>query len=113
MASMGSTSAQEPTFKERLADLEQALEKLQDQLKVQVHPTRPSSDSEGESLDSINNDLRNLKKEFDSSTEGIVEFKDDVFTQFKDAAVTFGDFGRRITALEIAVKKILTKLDIK
>ena len=113
MASMGSTSAQEPTFKERLADLEQALEKLQDQLKVQVHPTRPSSDSEGESLDSINNDLRNLKKEFDSSTEGIVEFKDDVFTQFKDAAVTIGDFGRRITALEIAVKKILTKLDIK
>ena len=113
MASMGLTSAQEPTFKEQLADLEQALEKLQDQLKVQVHPTRPSSDSEGESLDSINNDLRNLKKEFDSSTEGIVEFKYDVFSQFKDAVNLFGDFERRIAALELAVKKILAKLDFK
>ena len=61
MASMGS-STQEPNFKERLADLEQSIEKLQDQLKAQVRPLRLSSGSEGDSLDSINTELDNLKK---------------------------------------------------
>ena len=73
----------------------------------------PSSGSDGESLESFNKDLCKLREEFESTSEGHADFKEDVFTQIKDVANMFGDFGRRIAALELAVKKILTKMDIK
>ena len=39
------------------------------------------------------------------------EFKDEVRTGFKDEANIHGDFGKRITALETAVAKLVAKLD--
>ena len=90
---------QEPKFKERLTDLEFAIGKLQVHLKAQVCTLLLSSGSEGDLLDSINNGLVNLKKEFDDSSEGIDEFKEDVSLSH------LWRFRTLNSALEIAVKK--------
>ena len=85
--------------------------KRQTHLKEMDRLPTPSSGSDGESLESFNKDLCKLREEFESASEGQAAFYEDVFTKLKDPTIMFGDFERRIAALELVVKKILAKLD--
>ena len=61
--------------------------------------------------DLLNKDLRQLRADLSASTEKLEDFKDEMRTSFKDAAVTHGDFGKRISTLETTVSKLKAKLD--
>ena len=61
--------------------------------------------------DILNEDIRKLRADHSASTENLEDFKEEVHTSFKDVANTQGDFGIRISALEIAVSKLIAKLD--
>ena len=64
-----------------------------------------------QSWDLLNKDLRQLRADLSASTDKLKDFKDETRTSFKDAAITHGDFGKRISALETAVSKLKAKLD--
>ena len=59
----------------------------------------------------LNEDLRKLCADLSAPSENLEEFKEGVFTSFKDVENTHGDFGNRINALEVAVNKLLAKMD--
>ena len=61
--------------------------------------------------DILNEDIRKLCADHSASTENLEDFKEEVHTSFKDVANTQGDFGKRISALETAVSKLIAKLD--
>ena len=54
--------------------------------------------------DMLNQELRELR-------DKLKTVKNDSRTRFKDAAITHGDFGNRITALEAEVANLKAKLD--
>ena len=60
------------------------------------------------SWDLLNNELRQLCADL---TGNLNEFKDETRTNFKDEANTHGDFGNRISALEIEVAKLKSKIE--
>ena len=64
-----------------------------------------------QSWDLLNKDLRQLRADLSASIDKLKDFKDEMRTGFKDVAITHGDFGNRITALETAVAKLKAKLD--
>ena len=60
--------------------------------------------------DLLNEDLRKLRADHEASTENLEDFKEETRTSFKDAANIQGDFGKRISALETAVSKLMAKI---
>ena len=60
--------------------------------------------------DLINEDLRKLRADHEASTENVEDFKDETRTSFKDAANIHGEFGKRISALETAISKLMAKI---
>ena len=60
--------------------------------------------------DLLNKDIRKLQADHSSSTENLEDFKEETRTSFKDAANIQGDFGKRISALETGVSKLMAKL---
>lgn len=63
------------------------------------------------SWDILNKDIRKLHAYISAPARNLEEFKESVHTNFKDGANTQGDFGNRISSLEVAVNKLLAKLD--
>ena len=61
--------------------------------------------------DILNKDIRKLRADHMASTENLEDFKEEIQTSFKDVANAQGDFGKRISALETAVSKLIAKLD--
>ena len=61
--------------------------------------------------DLLNKDIRKLREDHSASTENLDDFKEETRTSFKDVANAHGDFGNRISALEVAVNKLLAKMD--
>ena len=59
----------------------------------------------------LNEDIRKPRADLSASLENMEEFKEDVHTDFKDIANTHGDFGKRLSALEQSVNKLLAKMD--
>ena len=70
-----------------------------------------SSKAGDKTWDLLNEDIRKLRDDHAASAEKMKEFKDEVRTGFKDEANIHGDFGKRITALETVVAKLVAKLD--
>ena len=60
--------------------------------------------------DLLNEDIRKLREDHSASTENLDEFKEETRTSFKDVAITHGDFGKRISALETTVSKLMDKI---
>ena len=103
MDSVGSsTNAQ--TVEERLAEIQQSL----DALKLKTDNQEAKGHNQWKSFA---NELSTLKKDLKDSKGELNYYKDVVFTDFKYAANTTGNFGNRIIALESAVKKILEKFN--
>ena len=65
-----------------------------------------------QSWDLLNKDLRKLREDHSASAENLEDFKEETCTIFKDVANAQGDFMKRISALEIEVAKLMTKLGI-
>ena len=61
--------------------------------------------------DILNEDIRKLREDHSASSENLENFQEEVRTGFKDAANIHGDFGKRISALETDVSKLIAKLD--
>ena len=59
----------------------------------------------------LNEDLRKLCVDLSTPSENLEEFKEGIFTSFKDVANAHGDFRNRISTLEVAVNKLLAKMD--
>ena len=60
--------------------------------------------------DLLNEDIRKLRADHSALVENLEEFKEENRTSFKDVANVHGDFGKRISALETAVSKLMAKL---
>ena len=60
--------------------------------------------------DLLNKYLRKIRVDHEASTENLEDFKEETHTSFKDAANIQGDFGKRISALELAVSKLMAKI---
>ena len=60
--------------------------------------------------DLLNEDIRKLHADHSASADNLEEFKEETRTSFKDVANVHGDFGKRISALETAVSKLMAKL---
>ena len=104
MDSVGSSSNVQ-TVEEHLADIQQSLDALK--LKTDAQEVKGLSQWKA-----FANELSTLKKDLKDSKGKLNYYKDVVFTEFKDAANTTGNFSNRITALESAVKKILEKFNL-
>ena len=71
-----------------------------------------ATSQEGEQTwDILNEDLRKLRADHSALAENLEYFKEEVHTGFKDAANIHGDFGKRISALETVVSKLIARLD--
>ena len=103
MDSVGSSSNVQ-TVEEHLADIQQSLDALK--LKTDVQEVKGLNQWKA-----FANELSTLKKDLKDSKGELNYYKDVVFTEFKDAANTTGNFSNRITALESVVKKILEKFN--
>ena len=103
MDSVGSSSNVQ-SVEDRLADIQQSL----DALKLKSENQEVKGHNQWKAFA---NELSTLKKDLKDSKGELNYYKDVVFTEFKDAANTTGNFSNRISALESAVKKILEKFN--
>ena len=108
MASVGSSSNPQ-TVEERLVDIQQCLDALKLKTYDQGKSIKSNADEGLNHWKTFATELSSLKNDLKDSKGELNYYKDVVFTQFKDAANTTGNFGNRITALESAVKKIMEK----
>ena len=111
MASEGSTSSG-PSVDVRIGSLESSMGRLRARLDNQDKMLQDVNKAGEQTWDLLNKDLRKLREDLSASTEKLEDFKDEMRTSFKDAAITHGDFGKRISALEFAVSKLMAKLGI-
>ena len=63
-----------------------------------------------QSWDLINEDLRKLREDREASNVNLEDFKEEKRTSFKDAANIHGDFGNRLSALEMVVSTLMAKI---
>ena len=110
MDSVGSSSNVQ-TVEERLADIQHSLDALKLKTDAQENTINHNAVEGLSQWKTFANELSTLKKDLKDSKGELNYYKDVVFTEFKDAANTTGNFGNRITALESAVKKILEKFN--
>ena len=110
MDSVGSSSNVQ-TVEERLADIQHSLDALELKADAQDNSIKHNAVEGLSQWKTFANELSTLKKDLKDSKGELNYYKDVVFTEFKDAANTTGNFGKRITALESAVKKILEKFN--
>ena len=108
MASTGSSSESGPTIEERLDTLEHAMDRLKIQADNQDQRLQETTVAGEKSWNRLNEDLRKLQADHLAALE---EIKEDVHTSLKDVANVHGEFGNRINALELAVNKLIEKLD--
>ena len=92
----------------RIGSLEAAMGRLRIKLDDNDKKLDAVSKAGEKSWDLLNNELRQLR---DDLTGNLKYFKEETRTNFKDAANTHGDFGNRISALEIEVAKLKSKLE--
>ena len=111
MASEGSSSS-EISAEVRIGSLESSMGRLRAKLDNQDKKLQDVTKAGEQTQDLLNKDLRQLREDLSASTEKLEDFKDETRTSFKDAAITHGDFGKRISALESAVSKLMAKLGI-
>ena len=100
-----------PTVEERLDTLENAMDRLRIQANNQDQRLQTTIEAGEKSWNMLNEDLRKLHADLSAPLENLEEFKEGVFTSFKDVANAHRDFGNRISALEVAVNKLLAKMD--
>ena len=60
--------------------------------------------------DILNEDIRKLRADHSTSTENLEDFKEETHTSVKDVANSQGYFGKRISAMETVVSKLMAKL---
>ena len=111
MASLGSFSDSGPTVEERLDTLENAMDRLRIQANNQDQRLQTTIEAGEKSWNMLNGDLRKLRADLSAPSENLEEFKEGVFTSFKDVANAHRDFGNHISALEVVVNKLLAKMD--
>ena len=80
------------------------MERLRAKLDEQEKKLQTVSKAGDQAWDMLNQELRELR-------DKLKTVKNDSRTGFKDAAITHGDFGNRITALEAEVANLKAKLD--
>ena len=78
--------------------------RLRAKLDEQEKKLQTVSKAGDQAWDMLNQELRELR-------DKLKNVKNDSRTGFKDAAITHGDFGNRITALEAEVANLKAKLD--
>lgn len=78
--------------------------RLRAKLDEQEKKLQTVSKAGDQAWDMLNQELRELR-------DKLKTVKNDSRTGFKDAAITHGDFGNRITALEAEVANLKAKLD--
>ena len=110
MASHGSSSSSGPSVEDRIDSLENTMGRLRARLDNQDKLLQATSKAGEQTWDLLNKDIRKLQADHSSSTENLEDFKEETRTSFKDAANIQGDFGKRISALETAVSKLMAKL---
>ena len=92
----------------RIGSLEAAMGQLRLKLDVNDKKIDVVSKAGEKSWDLLNTELRQLRADL---TGNLSEFKEETRTTFKDEANTHGDFGNRISALELEVAKLKSKLE--
>ena len=107
MASEGSSSSG-ISAEGRIGSLEDAMGHLRAKLDEQDKKLQTVSKAGDQAWDLLNKELRQLRSDL---TDKLKAVKDESHTGFKDAAITHGYFGNRITALESEVAKLKAKLD--
>ena len=107
---MASSSESGPTVEDKIVSLESSLGRLRARLDQQENLLKESNQAGEKAWDLINNDLRKLRADHDSSKETLEEFKDEVQANLKDMANVHGNFGNRISSLESAMANLKAKL---
>ena len=92
----------------RIGSLEAAMGQLRLKLDVNDKKIDVVSKAGEKSWDLLNTELRQLR---DDLTGNLNDFKEETRTTFKDEANLHGDFGNRISALELEVAKLKSKLE--
>ena len=92
----------------RIGSLEAAMGRLRLKLDDNDKKLDAVSKAGEKSWDLQNNELRQLRGDL---TGNLSDFKEETRTNFKDEANTHGDFGNRISALEIEVAKLKSKIE--
>ena len=100
-------------MEERLADIQQSLDALKLKSDEQGNLINSNAEEDHKHWKKFSTELRSLKNDLKDSKGGMKYYQDVVFSQFKDAANVSGDFGNRISALEIAVNKLMEKFNSK
>ena len=113
MASLGSSSAPGPLYEECLNELQQDMDRLKIKSEEQGKMLQSNIASGDKNWYLINQDLRLLRAEYKEANGGMDDFKEDVYAQFKDVANVTGNFGNRISSLQMAIKKLMEKFDSK
>ena len=111
MASLGSYLDLGLIVEERLDTLGNAMDRFRGQMNNQDQMLQSTIQDGEKSWDILNEDIRKLRADMSAPARNLEEFKESVHTSFKDVANTQGDFENRIAALEVAVNKLLAKLD--
>ena len=106
-----SSSSSGPSVEVRIDSLETSMGRLRARLDSQDKKLEETSQAGEKTWDLLNEDLRKLREDHNASSERMEDLKEEFRTGFKDAANTHGDFGKRISALETAVAKLVAKLD--
>ena len=96
-------------MEEILADIQQSLDALKLKTDEQGKSIKSNADEGLQHWKNFSTELRSLKDDLKDSKGEMNYYKDVVFSQFKYATNVTGDFGNRITSLEIAVNKIMEK----
>ena len=92
----------------RIGSLEAAMGQLRLKLDVNDKKIDVVSKAWEKSWDLLNTELRQLR---DDLTGNLNDFKEETRTTFKDEANIHGDFGNRISALELEVAKLKSKIE--
>ena len=106
-----SSSSSGPSVEDRIEALETSMGRLRGWLDSQDKKLEEASLAGEKSRDLLNEDVRKLREDHAASSKRMEDFKDEVRTGFKDAVNTHGDFGKRISALETIVAKLVAKMD--
>ena len=107
---MASSSESGPTVEDKIVSLESSLGRLRGRLDQQENLLKESNQADEKAWDLINNDLRKLRADHDSSKETLEEFKEEAQANFKDVANVHGNFGNRISSLESAMANLKANL---
>ena len=92
----------------RIGSLEAAMGQLRIKMDANDKKIDAVSKAGEKSWDLLNTELRQLRADL---TGNLSDFKEETRTSFKDEANTQGDFGNRISALELEVAKLKSKLE--